>query len=83
MAQPKTARNTVPTSSSNNPTSGATAVAVRPTTVKSTARGPMPTHDQISKRAHDIWMKRGCKFGQDEQNWLEAETQLRAEMARK
>jgi hypothetical protein len=40
----------------------------------------MPTHDQISKRAHEIWLKKGCKGGQDEQNWLEAELQLRAEM---
>jgi hypothetical protein len=78
MAQPKTARNTVPTTSSSIRTSGATIVAVRPTT-----RGPMPTHEQISRRAHDIWLKRGSKPGQDEQNWLEAEAQLRAEMARK
>ncbi len=78
MAQPKTARNTVPTSSSTTRTTGATAVAVRPTT-----KGPAPTHEQISKRAHDIWLKRGCKPGHDEQNWLEAEAQLRAEMARR
>jgi len=64
---------------SSTRTGGATAVAVRPTT--KTARGPMPTHDQISKRAHEIWLKKGCKSGQDEQNWLEAEAQLRAEMA--
>jgi hypothetical protein len=79
MAQPKTARITVPTSSSSVRTSGGTAVAVRPTITK----GPAPTHDQISKRAHDLWLKKGCKHGQDEQNWLEAEAQLRAEMARK
>jgi hypothetical protein len=78
MAQPKTGRNTVPTTSTR--TGGATAVAVRPTTPKTT-RGPMPTHEQISKRAHEIWLKKGCKPGQDEQNWLEAEAQLRAEMA--
>jgi len=76
MAQPKTARNTVPTSSIR--TSGGTAVAVRPTT-----KGPMLTHEQISRRAHEIWLKKGCKPGQDEQNWLEAEAQLRAEMARR
>jgi hypothetical protein len=75
MAQPKITRNTVPTSSTNTRSSGATAVAVRPT------RGPMPTREQISKRAHEIWIKHGCKHGQDEQNWLEAEAQLKAEMA--
>lgn len=75
MAQPKTARNPVSMS-----TTGGTAVIARPTT---TTKGPAPTHEQISKRAHDIWLKKGCKHGQDEQNWLEAEAQLRAEMARK
>ena len=44
-------------------------------------KGPAPTHEQISKRAHEIWLKKGCKPGQDEQKWLEAEAQLRAEMA--
>lgn len=75
MAQPKTPRNTVPTSSTTIRSGGGTAVATRP------SRGPQPTREQISKRAHDIWIKRGCKPGQDEQNWLEAEAQLRAEMA--
>lgn len=83
MAQPRNARNTVPTSSINSGSGGATAVATRPAATKSapSTRGPLPTHDQISKRAHEIWIKRGCKPGQDEQNWLEAEKQLRAEMA--
>lgn len=82
MAQPKIVRNTVPTSSMNSSSGGATAVANRPVTkVASTTRGPQPTHDQISKRAHEIWVKRGCKPGQDEKNWLEAEAQLRTEMA--
>lgn len=75
MAQPKTVRNTVPTSTSTLRSGGGTAVAVRPT------RGPMPTHEQVSKRAHELWIKHGCKHGQDEQNWLEAEAQLKAEMA--
>jgi hypothetical protein len=41
------------------------------------------THDQIARRAHEIWLKRGCKPGEDERNWLEAEKQLRAELAGK
>ena len=82
-AQPKTPRNTVPTSNVDLRSGGATAVATRPAAAKSASstRGPQPTHEQISKRAHEIWIKRGCKPGQDEQNWLEAEAQLRAEMA--
>jgi len=38
------------------------------------------TREQIAQRAHEIWVKNGCKHGQDEQNWLEAERQLKAEM---
>jgi hypothetical protein len=66
----------IPMSNNNIRTGGGTAVAVRPT-----IKGP--THEQVSKRAHDIWVKKGSKPGQDEQNWLEAEAQLRAELARK
>jgi hypothetical protein len=39
------------------------------------------SHDQIAQRAKTIWQARGCPLGQDQQNWLEAEKQLRAEMA--
>ncbi|MBN1509691.1 MAG: DUF2934 domain-containing protein [Sedimentisphaerales bacterium] len=78
MAQSKTGRNTVAASSTRM--SGGTAVAVRPS---KTTRGPAPTHEQISRRAHEIWLKKGRKSGQDEQNWLEAEAQLRAEMSGK
>jgi hypothetical protein len=38
------------------------------------------THERIAKRAWEIWMKRGCRPGEDERNWIEAETQLRAEL---
>jgi hypothetical protein len=37
-----------------------------------------PTHDQIAQRAKEIWQTKGCPSGQDKQNWLEAERQLRA-----
>jgi len=80
MAQPKTPRNMIPKSNANTPCCGGTAVAVRPSKPVSSARGLKPTHEQISRRAHEIWLKKGCKPGQDEQNWLEAEIQLRAEM---
>lgn len=45
--------------------------------------GPKITHDQIARRAHEIWVKRGCKHGQDKENWFEAERQLKAELADK
>jgi hypothetical protein len=57
---------------------GATATAPRPTGTRSGAK--TITREQIAQRAHEIWMKRGCKPGEDERNWLEAEKQLKAEM---
>jgi hypothetical protein len=57
-------------------TGGATATMARPVT-----KAVKVTHDQIAQRAHEIWLKRGCKPGEDERNWLEAEKQLRAELA--
>jgi hypothetical protein len=35
-----------------------------------------PTHDQIARRAYEIFDKNGRVPGQDVQNWLEAERQL-------
>ena len=39
-----------------------------------------PTHDQIAKRALEIWMQHGCPPGEDKKNWFEAERQLKEEM---
>jgi len=38
------------------------------------------THDQIAQRAKQIWERNGRLPGHDEQNWLEAERELRAEL---
>lgn len=38
------------------------------------------THDLIAERARAIWLERGCSLNQDEENWREAEAQLKAEM---
>ena len=38
-----------------------------------------PTHDQIADRARAIWQSKGWPAGRDEENWREAEAQLRAE----
>jgi hypothetical protein len=81
MAQNKTPRNTVTTSTTR--TGGAT-TTLRPVGAQAPA-APSPvkiTREQIAKRAHEIWVKNGCKHGQDEQNWLEAERQLKAEMSK-
>ena len=41
--------------------------------------GRAPTREEIAERAIAIWKASGCKSGRDEQNWLQAERQLRAE----
>ncbi len=37
------------------------------------------THEMIAQRAKAIWMAKGCLPGQDEQNWYQAERELKAE----
>jgi hypothetical protein len=37
-----------------------------------------PTHEQITRRAYEIFMERGQPEGRDLEHWLEAEKQLRA-----
>jgi hypothetical protein len=37
-----------------------------------------PTHDEISARAYQIFVERGCPEGRDLEHWLEAEKQLSA-----
>ncbi len=39
-----------------------------------------PSHEEIAARARAIWQAKGCCAGQDVQNWIEAETQLKNEM---
>ena len=38
-----------------------------------------PTHNEIQKRAHELYLGRGGKDGQDLEDWLLAEEQLRGE----
>ena len=82
MAQNKTPRNTATTSTTRS--GGATTTTLRPAGAPAPAMNAakMPAREQIAKRAHEIWVKNGCRHGQDEQNWLEAERQLKAEMSR-
>jgi hypothetical protein len=37
----------------------------------------MLTHKDISKRAYEIYVENGCRQGQSEQNWLQAEQELK------
>ena len=63
--------------------------AITPQPVKPAAGLPLQTkaialprlsHEQIARRAMAIWEKKGHPTGQDEQNWLQAETELRTEL---
>ena len=38
------------------------------------------TRDLIAERARAIWLERGCPRDRDEDNWREAETQLKTEL---
>ena len=37
----------------------------------------MLTHDDIAKHAHEIYVKKGYQQGQSEQNWLQAERDMK------
>ena len=37
--------------------------------------------DKIAARAYEIWDRTGRPHGRDQQNWLDAEAELRAEFA--
>jgi hypothetical protein len=40
------------------------------------------THEEIAKRAREIWQKEGCPQGRDQEHWLQAESELRQESLR-
>jgi hypothetical protein len=67
--------------------SRATATAAPMATPKSAppkAAPPMPAvpRERIAMRAYEKWLKRGCKDGHAEQDWIEAEKELLAELAK-
>ena len=80
MGPQKTGKNNVLTSSPQS--GGAIATPLRPAGTKPplATAGSKITQEQIAQRAHEIWVKKGCKYGQDQQDWLDAERQLEAEL---
>ena len=38
--------------------------------------------EKVAARAYEKWLGKGCKHGNDTQDWLEAEAELKAELAR-
>ena len=48
------------------------------------AAGTLPktmTRERIAVRAYEIWMERGCRDGNDQNDWFEAERQLNGHTA--
>jgi len=41
----------------------------------------IPTFGEISMRAHQKWINHGCVDGYAEQDWLEAEAELKSEQS--
>ncbi len=37
----------------------------------------MLTHEEIARRAYEIYVEKGCQQGQSEQHWLQAEQELK------
>ena len=40
-----------------------------------------PSHEEVTRRAEEIWREKGCPSDRDEEIWLEAERQLSARSA--
>jgi hypothetical protein len=34
------------------------------------------SHEEIARRAHEIWEQEGCPEGREQEHWLQAERQL-------
>ncbi|MBI3823123.1 MAG: DUF2934 domain-containing protein [Planctomycetes bacterium] len=72
------------TTSSTAPQTGKTAQATATMQQGQTCgavQGCVPA-DKVAALAFQKWLKKGCKHGQDQQDWMEAEAELKAEMAR-
>lgn len=69
------AQATKPTAAATKPRPAAKPAA--PAAASKTLIAPAPSAEQISKRAYEIWLRKGRPLGQDTQNWLEAEAELK------
>lgn len=52
-----------------------------PSSSQSNSTGKVP-HDKIAMRAYEKWVKKGRPHGSHEQDWIDAETELKAELSR-
>ncbi len=73
-------------STATAPTSAPVLPAPAPGALETAPAAPAPEvidipRDKIAARAAEIWDRKGRPHGQDVQNWMEAEAELRAEFA--
>lgn len=47
---------------------------------RSVPQAAVLTHDVIAERAKTLWRERGCSLDRDEENWRDAEAQLKTEL---
>jgi hypothetical protein len=50
--------------------------------MQSGTQGQQIPHDKIAMRAYEKWCRRGRTHGHHQQDWLEAEQEIRNEIAR-
>jgi hypothetical protein len=46
-------------------------------TVEPGALSATMTHNDVERRAHELYCERGCEHGHDMDNWLQAEREVR------
>jgi hypothetical protein len=61
----------------NKPDRRQTAKVLTMPTVVPDARSATMTDRDIARRAHDLYLARGCEHGHDVDDWLQAERDLR------
>lgn len=62
--------------------SNGTVVVRRTSKGENTSSGPLPTvsHSLIASKAYEIWQHHGRMHGRDQQDWFQAERELRQSM---
>jgi hypothetical protein len=70
------------TTSGAAPQTGKTAQTATQNSMPAAPAGSMLPMEKVAARAYQKWMQKGCKHGSDTQDWLEAEAEIKAEMAR-
>ena len=69
------------TTSATAPQTGKAAQTSATTQPASNSQTGIPA-EKVAARAYQKWLKNGCMHGNDKQDWLEAEAELKAEMSR-